>query len=454
MSQIILIEDNQAMNDLLTINIATHIGVSVIPRNGAKDTIELLAILPNIDLIICKDKIKDEETGRLIYDHIKNNKLGTSLIVMGDFPIEIDEIVVTMKGPKNWEKTVRACARVLGISDEDLAKKLNPDYVSVPVRFFLNLTSSSCDVFIRIKKGPMDYQFIKRIHSGDSFDRESVEKYIGQGLQEFFIPQEHYKNFTTFLSNQLVTKLDDDKQTLDEKIDTIGESFSVAMQEIAKLGFTPATIQLTESIVENIVKTFQKSHLSLLMLKVLNSKHSYIYQHSHLLSVVAGECLKNLQYFSEDNMKRLAYAAFFHDITLAENEELARIRTYEELEKSELSETDWDLVFNHALEAASLVKSNPEVLSGVETIIKSHHGALNGKGYAINSYAKLDTLSQVFIICEEFVGFLIDYKEKKTEMMPLIDELKKKYPGAEMGDVIAALEKMLKNQKSNDKTRT
>ena len=43
---------------------------------------------------------------------------------MGEFPIEIDEIVVTMKDTKNWEKTVRACARVLGISDEDLAKKL------------------------------------------------------------------------------------------------------------------------------------------------------------------------------------------------------------------------------------------------------------------------------------------------------------------------------------------
>jgi response regulator RpfG family c-di-GMP phosphodiesterase len=153
-------------------------------------------------------------------------------------------------------------------------------------------------------------------------------------------------------------------------------------------------------------------------------------------------------------MKRLAYAAFFHDITLTENEDLARIRTYEFLEKSELNEKDWDLVFNHAMEAASLVKSNPEVLSGVENIIKSHHGAVNGKGFATNSYAKLDTLSQVFIVCEEFVGFLIDYKEKKTEMTPLIDELRKKYPGPEMGDVIKALETMLKNQKSNDKTRT
>jgi HD-GYP domain-containing protein (c-di-GMP phosphodiesterase class II) len=294
----------------------------------------------------------------------------------------------------------------------------------------------------------MDYQFIKRIHSGDSFERESIEKYINQGLKEFYIPHDDYKHFTTYLSNELVTKLDKEDQTLDEKIDTIGESFYVAIQEIIKLGFTPATIQLTEAIVENIIKTFQKSHLSLLMLKILNSKHGYIYQHSHLLSVVAGECLRNMQQYTDENLKRLVYAAFFHDITLAEHENLSRIRTYEVLEKSELIEKDWDLVFNHAIEASSLVRSIPEVLHGIDTIIRSHHGSTNGKGFATNSYDKLDLLSKVFIVCEEFVGFLIDYKEKKMEIIPLIADLRNKFNNPDMDLVIKAIESMLKNQKN------
>jgi len=84
---------------------------------------------------------------------------------------------------------------------------MTPEYAAIPVHYFLNLDYVNCDVFIRIKKTPTEYQYVKRIHTGDNFSKDSIKRYMAQGLEFFHIPIEAQRNFTTHLSNQLVAKL-------------------------------------------------------------------------------------------------------------------------------------------------------------------------------------------------------------------------------------------------------
>lgn len=446
MAQVILIEDNKILNDLIAVNLTTYLGVDLIQRKNAVETINLLAILPNVDLIITVAKVQDEPTAELIAQHIALNKLDTALIVLGPDAMPKYDFVLNIPTANNWEKVVHSSAQALGISEDRLSKKIMPDYVAVPVRYFLNLDNTNCDVFIRIRKTPTEYQYVKRIHNGDSFSKESIKRYISQGLENFHISKDHYKNFAIFLSNRLVEKIDSPHLEETAKIQLMGESYDIAVREISNLGFNSETIQLTETIIQNMVKNFERSpEMSNLLHKVINSQTGLLFQRCHMTSVVASEMLKNLKMDDQESYEKIAYASFFHDIMLADNPELTKINSFDELENANLNDNDWDLVFNHALEASILIRKDPDAPQGADEIIKHHHGSTNGKGFS-NTIEKLPDLSKIFIIAHNFVLELINFKESGGEPKPITEELYKRYPSAEIGIIIKALEKTLKKK--------
>ncbi len=447
MAQVILIEDNKTLNDLISINLTTYLGVDLIQRKNAQETLSLLAILPNIDLIITTLKVGDEPTSEILSRYINSNKLETGLIVLGSDEKANNDFTLNISNPHDWEQVVHGSAKILGINENVLAQKAVPDYIAVPVRYFLNLDNVNCDVFIRIKKSPTEYQFVKRIHNGDTFSKESIKRYIDQGLENFHIARDSYKNFTIFLSNRLVEKIEAPNLEVTQRIQIMGDSYDIAVKEISRLGFNSETIQLTEAIIQNMVKNFEKSpEMSNLLHKVINSKTGLLYQRCHMTSVVASEMIKNLKL--DDNMayEKVAYASFFHDIMLADREELTKINSFDELEKANLNEEDWDMVFNHAMEASILLRKHPEAPPGADEIIKHHHGATNGKGFS-NSIEKLPDLSKIFIIAHHFVLELIRFKELGGEPKPVTEELYKRYPSPDVAVIIKSLERTLKKKK-------
>jgi HD-GYP domain-containing protein (c-di-GMP phosphodiesterase class II) len=446
MAQVILIENNKTLNDLISVNLTTYLGVDLIQRKNAQETINLLSILPNVDLIITTQKVDDEPTAEILTHYITTNKLETGLIVLGSDQKVKNDFTINIANPKDWEEVIHAAAKVLGINENVLAKKAIPDYIAVPVRYFLNLDNVNCDVFIRIKKSPTEYQFVKRIHNGDTFSKDSIKRYLDQGLENFHIAKESYKDFTIFLSNKLVEKIDTPNMELTQKIQIMGESYEIAIREISKLGFNSETIQLTEAIIQNMVKNFEKSpEMSNLLHKVINSQTGLLYQRCHMTSVVASEMIKNLKFDDPLAYDKIAYASFFHDIMLADREDLSKINSFDELEKANLNEQDWDMVFNHAMEASVLIRKHPEAPAGADEIIKHHHGASNGKGFS-NAIEKLPDLSKISIIAHHFVLELIRFKELGGEPKPVTEELYKRYPSTDVAIIIKALERTLKKK--------
>ena len=232
-----------------------------------------------------------------------------------------------------------------------------------------------------------------------------------------------------------------------QKIQLMGESYEVATKEILSLGFNSETIQLTDAIISNMIKNFERSpEMSSLLHKVINSHTGMLYQRCHMTSVVATEMIKNLKINELYSIEKIAFAAFFHDIILTEKPGLSKINSFEELEKASLSESDWDLVFNHAHEASIMIKTYPDAPLGADEIIRHHHGAFNGKGFT-NSIDRLPELSKIFIIAHHFVLELLKFKENGGEPKPITEELSKRYPTPEVLIIIKSLEKTLKKKK-------
>ncbi len=447
MAQVILIENDQTLNELLSVNLTTYLDIDLIKRANAQETLNLLTILPNVELIITNSKVGDEPTLEILEHYIASNKLETALIVIGPDHKAKNDYSVYIPNSKDWEKVVRSSAKILGADEDVIDKKTAPDYVAVPVRYFLNIDNTNCDVFIRIKKSSSEYQYVKRIHKGDSFSKDSIKRYIEQGLENFHVSKEDHKNFAIYLSNRLVEKIDSPNMDVSQKVAIMGESFEIAVEEISKLGFNSENIQLMESIILSMLKNVEKSpEMSNLLHKVINSDTGLIFQQTHMISIVACEMLRNLGYDDPKIFEQIAYAAFFHDITLAERENLSKINCYQELEGASFNERDWDKVFNHAFESAELVRKHSEAPVGVDEIIRCHHGTTNGKGFS-NDIERLPDLVKVFIIAHHFVLELVLFKENGGDPKPVLDELYRRYPGAGVMNIIKALEKTLKKKK-------
>lgn len=445
MAQVVLIEDDKNLNDLLSINLNTYLGVDLIQQDSALDCISLLTILPNIDLIIAKTQVGNEKTAETLQQYIEDNKLDATLIVLGSVH-KPGPNTVCVENPREWEKVVHYAAKVLGLNEAEILKKVTPEYVAVPVKYFLNLEVSCCDVFIRIRKTPTEFQFIKRIHSGDNCTKESIIRYQQQGLENFYIPKEDQKRFSIYLSNKLVERMDAPNADMAEKILLMGESYEVALKEIQKLGFTSETIQLTDSIVSNMIKNFtQGDEMAALLHRVINSRTGMLFQRSHMTSVVASECLKNLKITTPESYEKIAFASFFHDILFLDKENLSKINNQEELDLSNESDEDKKLVFAHAFETAELVKKHPEIQDGVDEIIRHHHGSSTGYGFS-HQIDSLPELSQIFIIAHQFVLELFLFKERGGKPTPIVDELYKRYPGAKATLIIKAIERTLKKK--------
>ncbi len=455
MAQVVLIEDSQVLNELISVNLVNFLGIDLINRKNAKAVVSLLEILPEIDLIICQYEGQNELTASIIQKYIIEHHLDIGLLILGGPGLLDNDFTVTILNPKNWEKVIEYSAKIMGITQEIIEKRILPDYVPVPVNYFLNLITVNCDVFIRIKKTSTDFQFVKRIHNGDAFSREVINRYKEQGLDHFYIPKEQRKDFTTFLSNVLVEKLESNHLEFAEKLEIMGEAYSIAAKEILNLGFTREIVQLTDSIIQSMIKNIEQSpEMTNLLHKIINSQSPLIFQRCHMTSVIASECLKNLDLNTTENILDITFSAFFNDILLVDTPDYTKINSLSETEEANLVEIDQDLVLKHALKTSILIGQYPNIPNGVEKIIKEHHGMIGGIGFSVN-IDHLSTISKVFIISHEFVLNLIKYRENKTEksfQRPLSEDLYRKFTSPSCAKIIKALEKSLvKNKKQNAK---
>ena len=448
MSQIILIEPNPNLREILTLNLQTYVGATIIIRESAEDAIELLNILPEIDLIITKNIIKDEQTAKKLLDFLSQSESSAAVIVLGTFDHQLKSKFLNIKDHLNWEEVIKATAKILSIDDQFLNNKIHPDFLPIPITYFLPIETTACDVFIRIKKAVDDFQYVKRIHSGDVFSKDMVHKYQEQGLEYFYIPKDQQQQFTVHISNQLVQKLEDINLNSDAHLIVLAESFSLAVNEVKNLGFNSATVQLTEAIINNMLKTAEMTpELSVMLKKIVNSQTNYLYQHAHMTSLIAGEIVKFLNVNNSHHVRVVAYAALFKDITLANRPDLAKISNFAELEEAELEDEDWDLVFNHAYNSSLLILKNPGAPEGLAEVLKTHHGSHNGKGFSITNVNKLPTLQQIFVVSCEFVREILLYKENGGSAKPVIKTLYEKFSGEEVILIIKTLEKVLLNLK-------
>lgn len=438
MSQTILIEPNEDLRKIYSLNLNTFAGTDVIVRQNAEDAIQLLRILPTISLIVSKNKIGDEETAAKIVKFLKEEMLDIPLMVMGENP-SIADRALCLPEPVVWEKLVQQAAKFLGVTPEDLVRRVKPDFVPMSLSYFYDITQTPCDVYLRIKKGPGDFQFVKRIHSKDTFDFAGIKKYEEQGLKEFYIQRDYQQYFTTFVTNSLVKKLERSDLSMEDRILTTAHSYDVVADQVLKIGMDQATVELADAGINSMIASVKDSPQLAGLLKFLfTSKVSLAYQHCHLIAVMCQYILSKQSWYQPKHLEVLSFVSFFSDITLKSNEQIS-IVSDEDLRKSNLDDDERQAVLTHARDAATLLERHPGANEYIKTVLLQHHGKLDGVGFNDSPGEDLHPLSKVFIIADRFVKILLrpDMPSSKREILPL---LYTQYTNPSYQKIIKALE--------------
>lgn len=447
MSQTILIEDNPELRDIYALNLNNLLNTDVIHRKNADDAINLLKILPSVDLIITREKIADEMSAYIMSEFLQSESSDTPMIILGESKA-LAHLYSVIPNPVSLDKLLEEAGRLLGFDAEANQAKKVPDFISINARYFLNLNEVPCDVYIRIKKSPTEFQFVKRIHVKDYFVKEDIEKYMAQGLKEFFIPKDFRVNFTKYVTNQIIKKLDREDLPADERFRTNADTYDFVRDYINKFGLDDTVIELTETTINSINKSISGNPMLANFLEMLKkNKVGYAYQHCHLISLLSFNILKQLDWGTPDQFDKMCFIAFFHDITLS-NEDMMKIGNSKELEESNLSAAEKEEVMNHAKKAAELIQTNQEAPLGTDIIIMQHHGDPNGYGFSEDYSYPLSPLAMVLIVCEEFINEVFLLKKALT-LKDVFERLHAKFNKTAYDKIVSALEKSLSQKASS-----
>jgi HD-GYP domain-containing protein (c-di-GMP phosphodiesterase class II) len=421
MSQTILIETNDDLRKIFSLNLNTFVGTDVVLRTGADDSIALLKILPQISLVITRAKIGSDETAVKIHQYLKNEGLDTTMIILGECSQLADQ-VLCLQEPVSWEILIRQAALALGVSLQDISQRVKPDYLPVGLHFFRDISKTPCDVYIRIKKGPHEYQFVKRIHSKDTFDHESIQKYEEQGLKEFFVSKDYIQYFTTFVTNALVQKLEREDLTLEERIMTTAHGHEIVRDSIANIGLDSSVMDLADASINSMIKSVKNSPQVANLLKFLfSNKISYAYQHSHLLALMSHYVLSKQSWYRQEHLQILSFVSFFSDVTLRSHQQM-QVGSMRDLWEASFTDEERAQVMNHAKDAVTLLSENPHADDYIKTVLLQSHGKLDGVGFEDNPGEDLHPLAKVFIISDNFVKILLNpsMPKSKKDILPIL----------------------------------
>ena len=236
---------------------------------------------------ITKEFIGTEAIALNLSRYLKANNLKIPLLVFGKNVYSFTNIV-EIESAHYWKKFIVTAGSLLG-TDVNIAPIIAPEYVAVDVNYFLNITTTcmGCDVYIKVKRGENDFQFIKMLHSTDGFTRKDIAKYMATGLREFYTAKDHYSDFVNYVTTQLSLKLEGKNITGVDRIQLNSESFEVTLDRISNLDIDSFTIGLVDESIKSMQSSIKESSaLGYFLAQLSANKLSYAYSHSYLTCLI------------------------------------------------------------------------------------------------------------------------------------------------------------------------
>lgn len=296
------------------------------------------------------------------------------------------------------------------MQQEDLNK-----YKPVNIKFFQKLKESPCHLYIKLA----DQKFVKILKSQDQITTDFLLKYIKRKVTHLYLASLDYEKHSDliFSFTPAMTKLVE----AGRKVQLPSNDQLNAVLEEA--GVPEHTANMAVTLSEKILNQVNSNESLMSMLNLsLSSEKRFLYDHSHLTSVVscyiAG--LPQNEWGTISAKEKLCMASIFHDLLLDE-EEAIMVETHG-MHEGIINDLIDDRNL-HPKKMADKLREQRVVPLDVVSIIENHHNL---------EKPNLSPMICAFIVGHQFV--LEMYKvEFQQERMPLaIDRTLGKFPNGNL----------------------
>lgn len=424
MSQTLLIEGNEQRGSMLSLNLQVYTGTNVIWKQSIAEAVEVLNVLPQINLILALDDKLGPVDSLLTCMEEKDlsipfiSSVGELLKgAVGEHIIQQDDFDIN--------KIIQLAGARLGVAQIDIVKKILPDYFPIAIDSFKYINEIVCDVYIKLKRPDGSARYVKRMSQGDLIDEDTISRYIIKQVDKLYVLKEDRFVFTDAFSSSIVSKLKEGKLAVSEKVQLVNSA-----SEVIRLIFQNEEINESDvELIENSIATLEQichasPKLSDLIKGLLEEKNSFRYQLMTVTAYLGVKAIKrkgvaNVSVLSSQ-VEKFVQACFLHDILLV-NDDQVRVRSEEDIERYHIVEKE--LVLTHALKTSELVKALPNISDDVVRIILEHHGKPTGSGFSFEFLSRLHPLSLVLIACENYAHEILDYQGKSFNYDDIVKEL-------------------------------
>ncbi len=418
----LLIAPEKELFEIYALNLRNYLSSELL---HAKNFDEAQSILDegHIGVVIAKSLIQQESTAQLLYQRAMEHKNLPPVIVIGeDHRIEtLPETMVVVEGPSNVKSILKSCSSFLKITAKAMVELKVPRFYPFETDYFLDSPIPPCDIYFYDQERDRHY---KRFTGGYAIDLDRLKKDKEAGLHALYVLSDFRLELTNQITDNLLEKMNKGNMEEKERKKVTDRAMNIISTQFRQSELTENAQKLAHASIQSLQQVVgEKNELSKLLGNLMSEPTSYRFKHCQLLIFFSNVAIDHMQWGSKEQKDKMAFAVFFHDLFLYNDEE-AMIDNEDEISGLVPEKEDQERIKNHALLASEKIAKFPRAPMGADQIILQHHGARNGKGYNQNPGLDLSPLSQVFIVCEALAKKVLFYQEGDDFMMAVKQSLK------------------------------
>ena len=302
-------------------------------------------------------------------------------------------------------------------------QRVIPAFQKVRLIHFLRFSKALCNVYVKLS----NHKYVKVINAGSTFDRHDIEKYREKKVSHLYIRNDDFERFQVTIHETPFLTFQSDKMSEADLQKCLGNTHAILKEMILEIGITREIADLAEKSVDEIVNlAYQQQDLAEL-LKNMQLRLDYIYDHSFLTSIVCCEILKHMHWNTEDKVKKLVMAAILHDIKISDPN-ICKIDSSLDTRLQSYSTQERKAFFAHPMETSLLITGVDFISPEVASIILQHHETPEGDGFPNGlHHSKLSLLSCIFIVAHAFVQKNLELDFDPDQQNKIFEELIKRF---------------------------
>jgi response regulator RpfG family c-di-GMP phosphodiesterase len=207
-----------------------------------------------------------------------------------------------------------------------------------------------------------------------------------------------------------------------------------------ELPFPMAQLDQRVSKILDQVKKSAKLRQLFTQMKVDRNDDNYILTHIGMMINISTAICMQMEWNTDKTLEKFVYAAYLHDMALANRPDLARLNTFEALEeqKDKLTPSEYKLVLEHPNIAANSLVGMVDIPMDVEAMIRQHHELPKGTGFpGKHGHQKIAPLTVVFIVAHDLAEYIL--KNPKWKVDEYVAKSKSKFPGSHFIKIVRCL---------------